>query len=74
MRHLGYEVYIESEGKTLEEYAVEVDANDEAKVSCWIPSEAGKVNMQRLVHCTHLVSTSLIFYCLGIIEFSNIVS
>ncbi|KZV61135.1 hypothetical protein PENSPDRAFT_659107 [Peniophora sp. CONT] len=43
--HRGYEVHIESDGKELPQFQVEV--LDERTVTCWIPSEAGKSFLMR---------------------------
>ena len=44
MRHRQYKVSIKCEGKRLKEYQVEVDHEDSRRITCWIPSEAGKVS------------------------------
>ena len=44
MRGHGFEVYIKSEGERLEEYAEQIEDDDEKTISCWIPSETGKVS------------------------------
>ncbi|KAH7889391.1 hypothetical protein F5I97DRAFT_522000 [Phlebopus sp. FC_14] len=41
LTHRGFSAWITSEGEQLREYLVAVDDNAN-KVSCWIPSEAGK--------------------------------
>jgi hypothetical protein len=43
--------WLEIDGKRVEEYGVEVQNGQsgvEKVVSCWIPSEAGKVGMSRI--------------------------
>ena len=41
--HRGYDVYIKSDGKELPVFNVEI-VNAET-VTCWIPSEAGKIRL-----------------------------
>lgn len=43
MRYRDYDVHIECGGSTLEEYSVQAE-DDGRTISCWIPSEAGKVS------------------------------
>jgi len=45
LRLYGYGAWIESDGKPLEEYAVEVNGN---VISCYICSEEGKVRVTPL--------------------------
>ncbi|KAI0642782.1 hypothetical protein C8Q79DRAFT_234647 [Trametes meyenii] len=48
MLHRGHEVWIsDGDGRRLPEYKMEIDNNEERRVSCYIPSESG---MQFIVH------------------------
>lgn len=53
-----FHVTIRVDGKDLPEYDVQVDV-DEKQVSCWIPSEVGKVSWS---HCTVCVLTDRLLF------------
>ena len=52
--------WIEVDGKELEQYGIEEDVGH-SQVTCWIPTQAGKVAKQGPCHIPNLQQTSSVF-------------
>ena len=62
MLHLGYEVWIEDERKNrIAEYSVHMESEGGTTITCYIPSESGRVRLSHIHLPSKRLSTSLVY-------------